>query len=80
MLVFGGQSSCNALSTTSGFTGLLEEFFGKVICSAHHKAVRALRVEAAKSLMAAARARTSTMEKYVTGYACIHWPGNINIF
>lgn len=67
VLLFGGQSSCNALSTTSCFTGPLEEFFGKVICNAHHKAVRALRVEAANSLMAAARARTSTTEEHVTG-------------
>lgn len=68
VLVFGVQSSCDVPSA-SCFTGLLGEGFGKVICNAHHNAVRALRVEAANSLMAAARARTSATEKYLLGKA-----------
>lgn len=67
VLVVGGQSSWEVLSTISCFPGALERFFGKVICNAHHRAVRALRVVAASSLTAAASARTSTTEKHGSG-------------
>lgn len=68
VLVSAVQSSCDVPSA-SCFTGLPGEGFGKAICNAHHNAVRALRVEAASSLMAAARARTSATEKYILGKA-----------
>lgn len=68
VLVLRVQSSCDVPSA-SCFTRLLGEGFGKAICNAHHNAVRALRVEAVSSLMAAARARTSATEKCLLGKA-----------
>ena len=54
-----GQSPCNAFSTSSFFTRAPADVFGSIIWKAHHKAVRVFRVKKARSLMAAARARTS---------------------
>lgn len=57
-----GQSSCNTLSTSSSLAETLAEVLGRVIWKAHHKAVRVFRVEKARSLMAAAKARTSARQ------------------